>query len=252
MVCENCKHEIGPDQKFCPKCGAKNVFAEKHEENMQQFAKDYAATEKEVKSFGQAMEGLGKKAAILAALLIGIIVCNILTSMNYADPDEARDAAIRSDAEKNIETYMQQADSLLESGAYMEYVNLLYAHQLSSSMPEEMNRFRQVTYVAREYYECIDEMEQMILRSDDPDYFDGLDTDIETFCMYLDGFYEVYEVQKDSEKDEIYLGYILDMEEDLRAMVRTYLAMDEDGLQEFLNMSEAQKAVKVREVLRHE
>ena len=90
------------------------------------------------------------------------------------------------------------------------------------------------------------------LRSDNPDYFDGLDTDIGNFCMYLDDFYAVLEAQKISEKDEKYLGYIMDMDEELQAAMRTYFDMDAQELQEFLDKSRAQKAVKIREVLRHE
>jgi hypothetical protein len=42
------------------------------------------------------------------------------------------------------------------------------------------------------------------------------------------------------------------MDDQLRAAMRTYFSMDEQGLQDFLNMSRAQKAVKLSEVLRHE
>ena len=92
----------------------------------------------------------------------------------------------------------------------------------------------------------------MILRSDNPDYWDGLDTDIRNFCMYLEDYYEVLEAQKSSEKSEEYLAYILDIDTELQAAMRTYFAMDEDELQEFQTLSQAQKAVKIREVLRHE
>ena len=235
MVCENCKHEIGPEQLYCPACGAKNAFAGKHQENMEQFAREYASTEKEVAGFGKAVEGLGKKAAVLVVLLIAIVVCNVIASMNYADPDE--DAAVRRDTEKHIEEYLQQTEELLQQRDYIGFVSFRYAHELQNFPPEEFERFRRVGYVAEDYYECVTGMEEMILRSDDPDYFDGLDSDIEIFCMYVDGFYEVYDVQ---------------LEAELLAMLRTYLNMDEDEVQAFLGLSKAQKAVKVREVLRHE
>ena len=250
MICENCKHEIGPEDLKCQNCGAANPFAVQHQENMQQFAGEYAATEKEVSGFAKAVEGLGKKAAVLVLLLVGTIVMLVISSLNYADPDE--DEAARRDAVKNAAAYADEADGFLERGEYMEYVSFLYAHELMNIPPEEFRRFQCVHYVAKEYYECIELLEEMILRSDDPDYHDGLDTDIRNFCMYLDGFYEVYEAQKSAEKSEEYLAYILDMEAELKAAMRTYFAMDEGALQEFLDMSQAQKAVKIREVLRHE
>ena len=251
MICKKCRHEMGPEELKCPNCGADNPFALKHEQNMQGFKKKYAATEKEVKGFGKAVEGLGKKAAILIVLLIGIAIMLVIESLNYADPDE--EEAVRRDAQKNAAAYAQEADAFLEWGEYMEYVSYLYAHELMNFPPEkEFGKFRRVQYVAKEYYECIRNMEEMILRSDDPDYFDSLDTDIEIFCMYLDGFYETFEVQKTSEKDEVYLTYILDMDTELRAAMRTYFSMDEAGVQDFIDLSRAKKAVKLQEVLRHE
>ena len=222
----------------------------KHERNMHLFRRRYEDTEKEVSKFALAVEGLGKKAAVLVGLLIGIIVMLIMTSVNYADPDEEKKA--RRDAEKNAAAYAEEADGLLERGEYVEFVSFLYAHELMNFPPEEFNRFRSVSYVAKEYYECIGLMEEMILRSDDPDYFDGLDTDIKNFCMYVDGFYEVFEAQKSSEKNEVYLSYIMDMDTELRAAMRTYFDMDDEGVRDFLDLSRAQKAVRIREVLRHE
>ena len=221
-----------------------------HEENMRRFGKRFEWTENLVSQFAGAMEGLGRKAAILVALLVGIIVMTVISSANYADPDEEGKA--RRDAASHADEYAGEADALLERGDYMEFVSFLYAHELMNFPPEEFKRFRSVSYVAKEYYECVELMEEMILRSDDTDYFDGLDTDIRNFCMYTEGFYEVLEAQKSAEKNEVYLAYMLDMDTELHAMMRTYLGMDEAGIRQFLDMSRTQKAVKVREVLRHE
>ena len=250
MICENCRHEIGPEELECPNCGADNPFAVQHEQNMQKYKKKYAATEKEVSGFAKNVEGLGKKAAILIVLIIAIVVTTIITSFNYADPDE--DKAARRDAEKNAVAYVQEADGFLERGEYMEFVSFLYAHELMNFPPEEFKHLRGVQYVAKDYYECIKLMEEMILRSDNPDYFDGLDTDIRNFCMYLEDFYDVLEAQQKSEKDEKYLGYMSDMEDELHAAMRKFFEMDETEVTGLLDMSRVQKAVKIQEVLRHE
>ncbi|MBR6158895.1 MAG: hypothetical protein IKQ40_01240 [Lachnospiraceae bacterium] len=250
MICEKCRHEVGPEELKCPYCGTVNPFAVQHEQNMRRFKKKYEDTEKEVSGFAKAVEGLGRKAAVLIVLLIGIIVMYVIASVNYADPDEDKKA--RRDAEKNAAVYAEEADGLLERGEYVEYVSFLYAHELMNFPPEEFERFRSVQYVAKEYYECIGLMEKMILRSDDPEYFDTLDTDIKNFCMYVEGFHEVLEAQKQSEKDGKYLAYMLDMDTELQAAMRAFFHMDENGIRKFLEMSRAQKAVKLREVLRHE
>ena len=250
MRCDKCRHEIGPEQKRCPNCGAVNKFALQHKKNMRKFEENYASTEKEVKEYGRSVEGLGKRAAILAALLVGSIVMIIAAAIADSDPDEK--AAAKRDSAKNAAAYAEEADGYLERGEYMEYVSFLYAHELMNFPPEEFDRFNSVHYVAGNYYECIKRMEIMILRSDDPEYYDGLDTDIRNFCLYVDTFYETFEAQKNSEKNEKYLGYIMDMEAELRAAMRTYLSISEEEMQEFIDSSRGLKAVRVWEVLRHE
>ena len=247
---DNGGSEVGHEEENNPYYSEVNPVEVQHKKNMHLFKNRYEDTEKKVSRFAKAVEGLGKKAAILVVLLIGIIAMRMMTSLNYADPDE--EAKVRRDAEKNAATYAEEADDFLENGEYVEFVSFLYAHELMNIPPDEFKRFRSVQYVAKEYYECIGLMEEMILRSDDPDYHDGLDTDIKNFCMYVDGFYEVLEAQKSTEKDEVYLAYILDMDNELHAAMRTYFSMDEKGVNEFLSMSRAQKAVKLSEVLRHE
>lgn len=250
MICENCKHEIGPEDLKCPNCGADNPFAVKHAENMKNYGKAYGKTTQEVIAEAKKTGGLAKRAAILVVLVIACIVVNLISSLAYAEVDEEEIA--RADALKNAATYAEEADGFLERGEYVEYVSFLYAHELMNFPPEKFARFKKVTYVAREYYECITEMEEMILRSPDPDVYDELDTNITNFCRSVEGFYEVYHVQKDGEKDPVYAAYMEDIENELRAAMRVYFSMDEEELEEFLSLSQAKKGVKLEEVLRHE
>lgn len=221
-----------------------------HEDNMREFEEKFSDTEEEVSRFARAVEGLGKKAAILVVLIIGIIVSTVTASANYADPDTEKE--VRKDTLKNIDLYIEDADAYLERGEYMEFATFLYAHELMNLSPEEFERFRGVKYVAQEYYECMELLEEIVLRSDDPEYFDSSDTDIRMFCMYVESFYEVFDAQTSSEKNRIYLSYMTDMENELRAAIRTYFSMDEDGVKEFLKLSRAQKAVKLQEVIDNE
>ncbi len=221
-----------------------------HDRNMRRFKKKYEDTEKQVFSFAAAVEGLGKRAAILVILVIAIIAANVITSINYADPDD--EEKVKRDAAKNAAVYAEEADGLLERGDYMEFVSFMYAHELMYFPPDDFERFRCVKYVATDYYECIKLLENITLRSDDPEYFDGTDSDIRLFCMYLDDYREVLEAQKSSEKDGKYLAYIQDMDTELHAAMRTYFRMDEKQVQEFLELTRTKKAVKLREVFRHE
>ena len=250
MICKKCEREIGPETLKCPYCGADNPFAVRHAENMKQYKAAFGKTASEVRGEAEKTGGLAKRAVILITLLLGCMVMIFIAAINYADRDP--DDKARRDGVKNAAEYAKEAEVLLESGEYTEYVSFLYAHELMNFPPEEFDRFKRVSYVAREYYNCISEMEEMILRSTDPEYFDSLDSDISIFCMVVEEFYTVLEAQRDGETNETYASYLTDMEKELRAAMRTYFSMDDQELDAFLSLSQAQKGVKLEEILRHE
>ncbi len=250
MICEKCKREIGPEEIKCRYCGADNPFSIQHRNNMEQFGREYGRTRKNVLDSAWKTGGLAKRAEILAALIIGCIIMAVIASLNYADP--AEDTSVRKDGEKNAAKYAVEAEAYLERGEYMEYMDFLYKHQLRNFMPEEFDHLKGVTYVADSYYRSIRELESIILRSDDPDYFDGLNTDIVNFCRSVEGFYEVAEVWKNSKRDESYHVYIEDIQAELEAAMRTYFDMDDKELEEFVSASETKKAVILEEVFRDE
>lgn len=251
MVCEKCKHEIGPDYLKCPNCGADNPFALKHAQNIKQFDKEFVKTENEVAGSAKKIAGLGKKAAILVILLIAIIVMRLIAVSNY-DGSNTEEAA-KKDAKKNAARYTKEMDDMLANGEYMELANYCHGHEIMNSWADEYNRFRCIRYTVNDYYNCIKIMEEMILRSRDKEYFDGLEYDVSNFCTYLERFENGTLVNmKEQEKDEVYLSYIIDMENEFNAAMRTYFSMDENELNQFLSLSQAKKAVKLEEILRNE
>lgn len=249
MKCKKCGHEIGPEERICSNCGAENSFATKHRKNMKQFAKAYGAAKKEVISSAQKTRGLAIRAAILIALIIGCLIMAAITSHNYSDPDPGDD--VRRDTQSNTAADIEEAKRLLERGEYMEYVSFLRAHGSLDHLSEEAEELRSVTYFAEDYYECIERMEMIVLRSDDPEYFDGSDNDIRIFCIFAESFYTALEKQNYRE-DEAYLDCIEDMADDLGAALKTYFSMNDEELQEFIAASEAQKAVRMEAAIRHE
>jgi hypothetical protein len=226
------------------------VQGDPHDKNMQQYDAAYTDTRRRVIGSALKTGGLAKRAAVLVILIIACIIMSVISSMNYADPDP--EAEVRRDSEQNAAAYAQEAEGYLERGEYTEYMSFLYAHELQSFPPEEFDHLKSVTYVANEYYDCIKNMEVIILRSDDPDYFDSLDTDVGIFVRGVEEFYKVYEVQRESDRGKAYIACMDEMKAELEAAMRIYFDMDEDELKDFLTASEAQKAVMLEEVLRHE
>lgn len=248
MVCKKCKHEIGPEELKCPYCGAENPFAKRHAKNMRKFNADFTQTERKVTNAAEKTGGLAKRAAILVLVIVACFVLVIIDSFAYANfgNDNSQKTS------KNGKASVAEAEALLEQGEYIEFVEYLNVNSMMSSSSKETEHLKHVKYVAGEYYDCIREMESMILRSTDPDYFDSLDGDISNFCMDLEAFYDVIEAQRDGEDNEEYKAYIEDMDNELKAAMKTYFSMDDAAVEEFLSLSRNQKGVKIEEVLRHE
>lgn len=250
MLCEKCGHKIGVEELKCPHCGADNPFALQHEQNMQQYDKRFDKTGKGVLERARSMGELGVKAAVIVILIIGSIITSLIESYNYSDHDD-RDTRSR-DAVKYSQEYTAELDELIENGEYMESVSYMYSHGIMNSGDEAYDELRGYKYVASDYYECMQYIEEIVLRSDNEEYFDHLDTYISGFCMYLEDFRETYEVWAGSDSSVKYHPYIQDLESELRTAMGVYFSMDEDEVEEFLSLSEAAKAVKLEEVFRHE
>lgn len=249
MKCTNCGKKIGIEDRVCPYCQCENKLAAQHEKNMGQYDKSFGKTQGEVEGSAKKMEGLGIRAIILAVLVIGILVMSIASANNYADPDT--DKIIEEDSKKHSAEYAAQLDRYLEQGDYLEFEAFVHSHNVSF-WEADYEKFRSVNYCASYYYECIRHAESVFLRSTDPDYWDSTDLNVSHFCMYLHEFQETYAVQRESEKKEAYISCMDDMYENLKALLRTYLKMDDEEVDSFLDLSEAKMAVRMEEVVKDE
>ena len=251
MKCKNCGRQVGPEELKCPHCGADNLFALQHRKNMAGFSEQFETTEKEVATSAKKISAIGTKAIVLAILLVGSIVLYMISEANYKDPDP--DEAVRKDAVKHAEEYSAQIDGFLKNGEYMECVDFMYAHEIMNISADEYDHLRNIKYVLHDYENCIQEMEEMVFRSTDPDYFDSLDTAISSFCRSLDSFYETWNgYVRTKEKNADYKAYMEDMEQELKLAMKLYFSLDDEELAAFMELTQGQKAVKIEEVIRSE
>ena len=251
MKCENCGKQVGPEELKCPHCGADNLFALQHQQNMEQFGETFHKTEQHVAASAKKISKIGTKAAVLVALLIGCIVLYVISSENYKDPDP--EAAAERDAMQHVEEYSAQIEEFLKKGEYMECADFMYAHEIMNISSNDYDHLRGFKYVLQNYDNCIQEMEEIVFHSTDPDYFDSLDTDISAFCRRLDAFYETWNSNvRTGVKNPEYQTYMNDMEQELKVAMKLYFSMDDEELAEFMDMTQGQRAVKIEEVIRDE
>ena len=249
MKCAKCGRKIGVEDKVCPYCNSVNELAAQHEKNMERYERKFKKTQGEAVGSVKRMEGLRVRLEILAILMVGMLIMGFIIAVNYADPDT--DKEIEADSRKHSTEYAAEMDRYLEQGDYQSFYAFVHCHNISF-WEEDYKKFRSVNYCTYDYYECICHMESVILRSTDSSYYDSTDLNISHFCMYLCEFRDTYAAQKESEKNSVYLACMDDMHQNLRALLRCYLGLSDDEVDEFWDLSDAKMAVRMEEVLKNE
>ncbi len=253
MKCTHCGRRIGIEDIKCPHCGTENELAVQHARNMGQYETEFKQTEKEAADTAGKYEGLGKRAVILVVLLIGIVLSTIISIYHYAPDELEEDKKKEQDAIQNYAQYSKEMDRYLEQGEYMEYMTFVYSHCIYRMEANETYwKYHYFNRVAEEYYDCMKDMEEIILclKTGDEDY--PLDMKIDFLGGDIGSFFETLEKMQEEEMDETLRSYLPDMEAELRAAILTYLKMDEEQLKDFLTLSDTGKALRLEEVLKHE
>lgn len=248
MICNKCGRQIGIEDKKCPYCGTENQFALKHAKNMQNYEKKFDSTGNKVIDTAKKTGRFASKAVIIVILILIIVATMIVSSYNYTDHDGGEDKK-REQAARNTTENMTQIEDLLEKGQYVEAYEYMKAHGVLDYDADAYKGLKGFGYVADSYCKCIENFEEMVYCSPDPDYFDNFDSHSYGFCLYIDSFYQTYDTWKDSNSCQEYREYIYDMEAQLRGVMKVYLGMDDQEIEEFLELSEAKKAVRLEEAL---
>ena len=224
MKCPNCGKHIGIEVPKCPACGHINPLAKKHNENIKKYDKRFKKTQDNVLTSAQKTEGVGIRGGIFAILVAVIVILAFVWGFVIAASEGETDEDRERDALKNKTKYSAQMRDLLEEGDYITFESFLLQHNIPLNS-EPYKEFQRLEYVANRYYTCVQLWEKIILRSDDPDYWDP---------------------------SEDIAAYMEDMNSDIRAMLRRYLQMTDDEVDEFLGYSQAKKAVAMEEILLRE
>ncbi len=246
MLCKKCGKPIKIEARFCPNCGSPNELGNTHHENIVTYDRQFKNTQREVVSSTRKMWGIVIRVVILAALVVGMFVLAHLSDLNYADPDI--DAIREKESLKNSEEYSEIMDQYIRDGEYQELASFVSYHNINF-LPEGYEKFDAIDRCAQAYRDCVSDLEQIVLNREAEDFFDGTETDITTFSISIRNFYDTYSVQIEREEDPFYLDRMKDMEENVRAMLKVYLGLGDEEVEEFITLSKDKMAVRVEEAI---
>lgn len=248
MICNKCGRQIGIEDKMCPYCGTENEFALKHDKNMRSYGGKFDSTSKNVIDTAKRTGKFGTKAVIMVILILVIVATRIVSSYNYADPDDGEDKK-RAKLAKNTTENIAQIDDLLEKGQYVEAYEYMKEHGVLDSDAAAYKELDCIRYLSDDYCKCIEYLEEMAYCSPDPDCFDNFESYSYGFSLYVDNVFNGCKSWKESDSNGKYIKYVYGMETQLRDAMKVYLGMDDQDIEEFLELSEAKRGVKLEEAL---
>ena len=245
MKCKYCGGEVGLEENFCPYCGKPNEQALRHHRDMADYRQRYEETETAVVGKARHYAQIIPRVIVILILMIAAAVMAWVSENVYAIPEEMR----RHAAEKHPETVMAELDGYLEDRDYLSFSSCFTYNGLRT-YGTAFADYSDVEWCAEDYSFFVQQMEKLFLHRDHEKWVKAdSDIDIRRLCDALDDFEDIYARAQRNTQKPLHQAAMNDMKENVRDMLRVYLGIREEEMEEFLALSDIRKAARIEEVL---
>lgn len=245
MKCPYCGGEVGLEERFCSYCGQPNEQAQRHHQDMAHFKKRYAATEADVVGKAERYAQVVPRVVIILLMLIASVVMWAVSENLFLYPERTR----RRAAEKNPQPVIEQLESYLAERNYLSFASYFEYNDLRT-YDSPFEDYADLCWCAEYYQEFIIRAEALFLHGDTDDWIRySASNDIQRLCQTLDDFIEYAERAEQTGENEAHLACVADMRSTVTNVLRLYLGVGEDEMEEFLALSENRKAARIEEVV---
>lgn len=245
MKCENCGGNLTLEDVVCPHCEAVNQHAIQHIREMKRYQKDYEGTKQEVYAVTKRYVGVAVRIVIIAVLIVAIIVCGWMSGETYS----IKRKLMQAKAERKSEEYKATIDEYLENGEFYALDVYLEVNAIDMGLPayEEYKAVFSAVSNYRFFYtdliRCMHPYDEKNLAT----FPTRLEQDLSQFYRLFNE--EHYLSINDTPQHK---KYILQMKEQMEALMVTYCGMTKEEAESIWEMSDAQKMTLLEERLLHE
>lgn len=245
MKCENCGGNLTLEDVVCPHCESVNQHAIQHIRDMKRYRKDYEGTKEGVYSVIKNYVGVTVRIVIIAVLIVLIFLC----ARQREDSFSIKLNSMKKEAEKNAEEYKAVIDDYLEAGEFRTLNYYLEMNVISASMPayEDYKAvFNAISNYGFFYADIIGYMHPSGEKNL-ATYPTRLEEDIRQFYNLFDeeNYINIYIQPQHKE-------YIIQMKEEMEALMITYCGLTEEEAQDIWEMSKAERMTLLEERLLYE
>ena len=244
MKCKNCGGNLTLEDVVCHHCEAVNEHAIEHIRQMKRYQKDYEGTKQEVIATTKTYAGITVRVIILAVLIVLMIVCGILSGEAFSIKRDITEATRNDEkCKKQIEEYLESRD-YYALGIFLETKNI-------GTNSEGYEDYRGVIITSTQYMYFYDYVMKVVKPregSDIQSYYEWIAEQINKFYRVLDDTdYYCYVASDDMQYD-----YILEMEEQMHALLITYCGLSQEQVENLRNMSKAEMTLLIQEEVANE
>ena len=218
MKCNNCGGNMGLEDLKCPYCGTPNPFAEKHQEDMRRFEKEFAATKEEVVTANKKRAGRNTSLILILVLILldvgAVIFAGISSDIAYS----IKEKRIQAQADQHMENIL----ALLEEGDYCGFSAYYSANSIYyATSGTDLEDYRWL----------LQDLEKYISGNS----YSFRKESMSRTCAYMaENITKLWSVEDQySYRQEIYLApdklsYIQDMRERVSLLLQTYAGLTEE------------------------
>ncbi len=227
MKCTQCNAPVTLEEEFCPYCGALNIAARQHIEDMKRFSSDYSYTKSEV------MDNVTKQSKkhtriLLLGSLIGLNIIGLALHTQYYDIQYEINQWKNKARASSYEASMAKLE---ENGKYLEMYEL-YSRKDLYGCSDSLESYTTVTEMAYDYNQLKENI--YYLYSDNCEDISSKSQALENAASGIYEFYNNYsyrdqEYFKERFSDK-HLKAMEDMKDQMNAILSSYCSFDSKDL----------------------
>lgn len=245
MKCENCGGNVTLEDVVCPHCESVNQHAIQHIRDMKRYRRDYERTKEGVYSVIRNYVGVAVRVIIIAVLIVLIFLC----ARQREDSFSIKLDSMQKAAEKNAKEHKMVIDDYLEDGEFRALSYYLDINMINRGMPayEDYHAVFDAISNYDFFYQDIIGYMHPSGEKNLATYPTRLEEDIRQFYQLFDeeNYINIYIQPQHKE-------YIIQMKEQMEALLITYCGLTQEEAKCIWEMSKAERMTLLEERLLHE
>ena len=244
MKCENCGGNLTLEDVVCPHCEAVNQHAIQHIRDMKRYQKDYEGTKEEVYEVTKRYVGVATRIIIITVLIVLIALCGWMSGECYSIKHKYMEAK----SERKAEEYKEVIEEYLEAGEFyaLAFFNEVNFVDFGAPVYQDYKPVASAVSNYRFFYTDL----MRYIHTDDQNsletYPSRIESDLSQFYKLFDeeNYVNIY--------DSPHKDYIIQMKEQMEALMVAYFGMTKEEAEGIWEMSKAERMTLLEERLLHE